>query len=449
MRGLLVFLFIFAFIVAYGLSVAEAQNGFLSYGATVTSTLSDQRPVEQWQFSGKAGDVILVFMNRTSGNLDTYLSLLNSDSIVLAKNDDYKGTDSAILNYILPADSTYYIRAERYQNTSGNYSLSLSQGAAASGNSPIATQIESVGGGTIQYGQFVRSAITRQTPAENWTFYGNAGDTISLVMSVEINVPGSAEFDPYLYLYDPNGNLVDFDDDSRGGLNAQITTPLPISGTYRATASSYVQKTIGAYWLFLALEQPNVVVNTPPQTVSNSTVLTVAPPGSTRLGEFRVEWYCEESGYDVKLINDRTDWACSNESDESIALVLSQSDFNAICQITYNDTAAFAVRDMQKVTVAYNWSCYTYSEGVFVQPTATPQSSPGRPIGTLTPKLNVEVNVRSGPGTSYQQLGRINWQQSFPLLEVQNEWYVINYNGQRGYISARWADIVLTSPNNK
>lgn len=443
MRGLLVFIFIFAFVVAFGLSVAEAQNGFITYGSTVSSTLSDQRASETWQFSGKAGDVVLIFMNRTSGNLDTYISLLNNNSIVLAKNDDYKGTDSAIINYLLPYDGVYYIRADRFQNTNGNYLLSLYQGAASSGNSPVATPLESTGGGALQYGQFVRSAITRQTASENWTFYGNAGDTVSMVMSVDVNVPGSAELDPYLYLYDPNGRLIDVDDDSRGGLNAQITQTLPMSGTYRVTATSYVQKTTGAYWLFLALDR--ATTTQPPQTVSNSTILTVAPPGSTRLGDFAVEWYCEESGYGVTLINNRSDWACTNRSNESIAFVLSQSDFNAICQITYNDPAAFAVRDQRKVTVAYNWSCYTYTEGVVIQPTATPFSPLGRAIGTLTPKLNVEVNVRSGPGTSYQQLGRINWQQSFPLLEIQNEWYVINYNGQRGYISARWADILLTT----
>ncbi|MBZ0304994.1 MAG: SH3 domain-containing protein, partial [Anaerolineae bacterium] len=97
----------------------------------------------------------------------------------------------------------------------------------------------------------------------------------------------------------------------------------------------------------------------------------------------------------------------------------------------------------RKAQVVYNWSCYTYSEGVVIAPpTATPDLL-GRAIGTLTPKQNVEVNVRSGPGVTYNQIGRIDWQQTFPLLEVQGEWYVINYNGQRGYISARWADIKL------
>ncbi len=441
MRGLFVFILLFAFAMAFGLSVVEAQTGLLAYGTTVSSTLNDQRPSELWQFSGRAGDVVLIFMNRTSGNLDTYLYLLDNHSTVLVKNDDYKNTDSAILNYILPYDGNYTIRTERYPGTSGNYMLSLMQGAPTSGNSPVSNTLESTGGGTIQYGQFVRSAVTRQTPSENWTFYGNAGDTVSLVMSVDVNVPGSAELDPYLYLYDPNGRLVAFNDDGRGGLNAQIVHTLTTSGTYRVVATSYVQATVGAYWLFLALER---VTATPLQpTVGNSTIITVAPPGSTRLGEFRVEWYCEESGYGVKIINNNTDWACVNRSDDSIAFLLSQSDFNNICQITYNDPAAFAVRDQRKAQVVYNWFCYTYSEGIVVVPPTTTPSLLGRAIGTLTPKQNVEVNVRSGPGITYNQIGRIDWRQTFPLLEVQGEWYVINYNGQRGYVSARWADIKL------
>ncbi|MCC7446423.1 MAG: hypothetical protein IT324_03355 [Anaerolineae bacterium] len=85
----------------------------------------------------------------------------------------------------------------------------------------------------------------------------------------------------------------------------------------------------------------------------------VPPAGSTRLGEFQVESYCNNRGYGVILTNSQTDWACTNPSNGSIAFILNPTDFDAICQQRYNDPGAFAIRDQRQAVQAYNWSCYT------------------------------------------------------------------------------------------
>lgn len=411
MRGVLVFLTVFGLIA--GFSTVGAQTGSISYGSTISGTINDQRPSDLWQFYGQAGDIVLVFMNRTSGNLDTFVYLLNNSSVIIAKNDDYKGTDSAIINFALPYDGLYFIRAGRYGNTNGGYVLSLLKGMSGAG------ALQSTGGGPIQYGQFVRSAITPQALSETWTFYGNGGDVVSIAMTTDVSIPGSATLDPYLTLYDPNGQRIALDDDSRGAFNAQIHQTLPTSGTYRVVASSYLQHSFGAYSLFLSLETP-----------------TAVPSGSVRLGEFRVEWYCEQKGYSPSLFNNNADWACLSRGDGSVVFVLGQADYNTICQATYGDAKAFAVRDQKRETPAYNWSCYTV-------PQTAPVTALGNPIGSMTPKFGVQLNVRSGPGTNYAQIGRIDWKQTFPLLEVLQGWYVINFNGQRGYVSSRWSNIKL------
>jgi hypothetical protein len=76
------------------------------------------------------------------------------------------------------------------------------------------------------------------------------------------------------------------------------------------------------------------------------------------LGEFQVEWYCNNQGLGVVLTNNENDWACTQ--DGRVVSILQPADFDKICQTTYPNTNAFALLDMQKSVRAYNWSCYEY-----------------------------------------------------------------------------------------
>ena len=100
-------------------------------------------------------------------------------------------------------------------------------------------------------------------------------------------------------------------------------------------------------------------------------------PIATRLGEFRVEWYCNELGLGVRLINNQSDWACTQANSDQILFILGQNDFNKICQRTYNNPDAYALRDQTKPEAAYNWSCYVNSS-VSVTPIPLPTLTPTR-----------------------------------------------------------------------
>jgi serine/threonine protein kinase len=114
--------------------------------------------------------------------------------------------------------------------------------------------------------------------------------------------------------------------------------------------------------------QPTVapLPNVPPADRS------VVPQNSRRLGEFQVEWYCNERNYGVQLTNNNADWACTQGG--SVVSILQPADFDAICQRTYNNPGAFAVRDMQKDVQAYNWSCYEFVPQAAVAPAAATPS---------------------------------------------------------------------------
>jgi subtilisin len=93
----------------------------------------------------------------------------------------------------------------------------------------------------IGYNQFVNAALDVADCAletgvnrDLYAFNGAAGDHVAVLMT-------STDFDPFLYLLDPNGRVIAFDDNGGGGTNARIpssgslTLTLPGSYTILAT----------------------------------------------------------------------------------------------------------------------------------------------------------------------------------------------------------------------
>ncbi|HEX8249026.1 MAG TPA: S8 family serine peptidase [Pyrinomonadaceae bacterium] len=67
-----------------------------------------------------------------------------------------------------------------------------------------------------------------------YAFNGTAGASVAILMT-------SSDFDTFLYLLDPNGRIIAFDDNSGGGTNARIPAAgnliLPLSGSYTILAT--------------------------------------------------------------------------------------------------------------------------------------------------------------------------------------------------------------------
>ncbi len=76
-------------------------------------------------------------------------------------------------------------------------------------------------------------------------------------------------------------------------------------------------------------------------------------------GKMQVEGYCTDQGYGIK--QDNTNWYCTDAQNNAVK-TLTSTDFNQICQETYNDPSAFAVQDGADSVAAYNWNCYGYNE---------------------------------------------------------------------------------------
>ncbi len=124
-------------VVKLGNAFDDVQEGVqrIGYGSTSSGFIDDDTPEILYAFRGEAGDTITVSMNRAEGNLDSVVSILNSDERPLVTDDDSGGNQNArIAAYTLPSSGTYYIRAGRYTgdppgdpNTSGSFILVLAQ----------------------------------------------------------------------------------------------------------------------------------------------------------------------------------------------------------------------------------------------------------------------------------------------------------------------------------
>jgi hypothetical protein len=100
------------------------------YGASVSGQLDGTRVAEEYVFFGHQGDVITISMERVSGNLDSLLTLYDSDRKQVAFDDDSGGDqNSSIERFVLPRDDMYILVASRYDRetgtTNGAYILSL------------------------------------------------------------------------------------------------------------------------------------------------------------------------------------------------------------------------------------------------------------------------------------------------------------------------------------
>lgn len=100
------------------------------YGASVPGQLDNQTVAEEYFFAGQEGDVIRITMERASGDLDSLVTLYDSDRKQISFDDDSGGDQNALIEaFTLPADGLYTLVASRYDReqgaTSGAYLLSL------------------------------------------------------------------------------------------------------------------------------------------------------------------------------------------------------------------------------------------------------------------------------------------------------------------------------------
>ncbi|MGV3579315.1 PPC domain-containing protein [Brevundimonas sp.] len=239
---------------AYTLTFAEAPPLpapiALTFGETVQGEIVDEDPrddenrgFDAYSFTGVAGNRIQLTMR--SGDFDTYLQIGSPEGefYALSSDDDGlgEGTDSR-LNYILPNDGTFIVRASPlYADADGLYSLELTD----RGPQPLP--------GSILVGATARGTLTDEDAiADDGSFYDaykisvKAGDKLRLTMV-------SNEFDAFIDVgqEDESGlfTSVVSDDDSLSDTHAKLDWAVEEEGDYIIRARSFASGQEGAYAL--------------------------------------------------------------------------------------------------------------------------------------------------------------------------------------------------------
>lgn len=159
----------------------------ISLGARTTGQL-DQTIFEQiFRFEALRGQVLNIQMRRTSGNLDPLLDLFDGAGQLLIFGDDdpdnANSPNAGIVNFTIPTDGVYFIRATRYGReggtTSGSYVLTINEIPVDQlGKTPASARL-------VSYGDVTTGTIDQETHTRFFRFEGNRGDVISAIVTRE------------------------------------------------------------------------------------------------------------------------------------------------------------------------------------------------------------------------------------------------------------------------
>lgn len=160
---------------------------------------------------------------------DPLLVLYGPDGAEVARDDDGGGGLNALIEYQAQAAGVYFVEARGYgESARGRYQLRVSNGEI---------------GQTIDTAEYILPGLEGRT-----SIIGAPDDAdwfaIELIEGRPYRfsaqgIEPNALPDPYLRLYDSQGNEVAADDDGGAGLNAYLSFATPTGGTYFASVSAY------------------------------------------------------------------------------------------------------------------------------------------------------------------------------------------------------------------
>jgi hypothetical protein len=191
---------------------------------TVTVPAND---VYRYELAVNQGDVYFFTVRALNTDRDPFLVITDPLGFTLALNDDQVGSypdlsffDVALGNIIFPQTATYTLQIGEYEDQGGLFELTIRRVATGAPTTP--PQQDVVRGSIQPNGSFTH------------TFEATAGQYITILVNAR-----TAEFDPQVALYSPQGVLLAENDDHSSELNELgfrdsliRNYPIPETGTY-------------------------------------------------------------------------------------------------------------------------------------------------------------------------------------------------------------------------
>ncbi|MFS8861824.1 PPC domain-containing protein [Synechococcus sp. H55.7] len=209
------------------------RDGRTLAGTLSPEDLSNPQDGSFWDeisITSQPGQILIAALE--SEDFDAYLELVDGQGRVIGFDDDSGPDINALLAVRLPEGGTYTLRATSFEpESTGNYRLTY-----------VLTQIDwqQTPSGRLQEGSL-------QHPEDGswmdeYPIAARAGQILIASLT-------SADFDAFLQLLDPSGEVVAWDDDQGGGTDALMIAFLPRTGTYTLRANTYGPGEKGAYEL--------------------------------------------------------------------------------------------------------------------------------------------------------------------------------------------------------
>ena len=200
-------------------------NGLAASG--VIETADD---VDLFKVTLTAGVTYIFNLARTSGGLsDPYLQLYNPAVELVAFDDDSGGSNNSRITYTAASGGTYYLGAFDFGTGTGGYTIAAT---TVTDDYPWSTSTTGV---VAVNGSAASGVIETADDADLFKVTLTAG--VTYIFNLARTSGGLS--DPYLQLYNPAVELVDFDDDSGGSNNSRITYTAVSSGTYYLGATDF------------------------------------------------------------------------------------------------------------------------------------------------------------------------------------------------------------------
>ncbi|MEM7445821.1 MAG: PPC domain-containing protein [Pseudomonadota bacterium] len=179
---------------------------------------------------------------------DPVLAVFDQNGYEVAYNDDGGDSFNSLVTFVAPATGTYYVSAEAFADHTGTYLLSAAPGVVDDYpndfSTPAVVAIGRPAGGTIE------------NPGDTDWFAVNltAGQPVTIRLEGSATGGGTLS-DPFLELYDGNGNFIDSDDDDGETLNSMLVYTPRVSGQHYLAAGGFSSNT-GTYTLSVEAGAP-------------------------------------------------------------------------------------------------------------------------------------------------------------------------------------------------
>ena len=222
--------------------IAQAQQTGdptpITPGVALDGQLTGDNPEAVYTFNASAGDTVAISV--TTSRFIPHLTLTGSGGVTLAEGDGL-GLRAQI-SETLPVDGVYtlVVTSQRAQRSgglffaTGEFTLQLEITPPEPADEDDQTVPDD--DGTLLPGALERGQLTADQPAQNYPLRVVAGEVISITLTGD-------GFDAYLLLLDPTGTPIAEDDDSAGGLDAQIgPLEIPDDGIYTVVVTSFGQQ---------------------------------------------------------------------------------------------------------------------------------------------------------------------------------------------------------------